>query len=44
MSADLGEMAIRASDEMLKLNPRHLNFYKSRARVLLTLSQIAPDL
>lgn len=44
MSADLGEMAIRASDEMLKLNPRHLNFYKSRARVLLTLSQIAPNL
>ncbi len=44
LSADLGEMAIRASDEMLKLNPNHLNFYKSRARVLLTLSQIAPDL
>lgn len=44
MSADLGEMAIRATDEMLQLNPRHLNFYKSRARVLLTLSQIAPDL
>jgi len=44
MSADYGEMAIRATDDMLRLNPRHLNFYKSRARVLLTLSQIAPDL
>ncbi|HKY74412.1 MAG TPA: O-antigen ligase family protein [Patescibacteria group bacterium] len=43
-AAQLGELAIRSSDTMLKKNPVHLNFYKSRARVLITLSTIAPDL
>lgn len=44
MAAQLGELAIRSSDTMLKKNPVHLNFYKSRARVLITLSSIAPEL
>lgn len=43
-AADLGELAIRESDKMLELNSSHLNFYKSRARMLITLSQIAPEL
>ncbi len=41
-AAQLAETAIKASDYALQLNPRHLNFYKTRARVFINLSQIHP--
>lgn len=43
-AAQLGEFAIAESDTMIKLNPTHLNFYKSRARMFITLAQLAPSL
>jgi tetratricopeptide (TPR) repeat protein len=39
-AAQLSETAIKASDYTLELNPRHLNFYKTRARVFINLAQI----
>lgn len=39
-SAELTEAALQNSDYALLLNPRHLDFYKTRARVFLFLSQI----
>ncbi len=41
-AAQLAETALKASDYALSLNPRHLNFYKTRARVYISLSQINP--
>lgn len=41
-AAQLSETAIKASDYALELNPRHLNFYKTRARVFINLAQIRP--
>jgi len=40
--AQLTQAAIAASDQTLVLNPRHLDFYKTRARVFINLSQIDP--
>ena len=39
-STQLAEAAIQNSDYALKLNPRHLNFYKTRIRVFFMLAQI----
>lgn len=39
-AAQMAEQTIAASNETLKLNDRHLNFYKTRARVMVTLSQL----
>ncbi len=39
-AAQIASEAVLASNETLKLNNRHLNFYKTRARVMITLSQI----
>lgn len=36
--------AMELSDTSIKLNPYHLNFYKSRVQVLLTIAQAQPDL
>jgi putative inorganic carbon (HCO3(-)) transporter len=44
VAGQLAEFAFNHSDEMMKLNPVHLNFYKSRARMLIVLSQLAPVL
>lgn len=41
-AAQLSETAIKASDYALELNPRHLNFYKTRARIFINLAQIKP--
>lgn len=41
-AAQLSETAIKASDYALELNSRHLNFYKTRARVFINLAQIKP--
>lgn len=38
--AQLTQAAIAASDQTLALNPRHLDFYKTRAKVFINLSQI----
>jgi O-antigen ligase len=35
--------AEEVSDATIKLNPRQLNFYKTRARVFITLAQIKPE-
>lgn len=43
-SADTAQTAILLSDNALKLNPRHLNLYKTRARVFLTLAQLDPEM
>ena len=39
-AAQLANESVLASNEALNLNARHLNFYKTRARVMVTLSQI----
>ncbi|MCB9813567.1 MAG: O-antigen ligase family protein [Pseudomonadales bacterium] len=39
-SAALVNEAIRLSDEAMKLNNRHLNFYKTRSRMFVTLAQL----
>lgn len=39
-AAQLADESVLASNEALNLNARHLNFYKTRARVMVTLSQI----
>ncbi len=39
-AAQLTQETIFASDQVMKLNNRHLNFYKTRARVFVTLSQL----
>lgn len=39
-AAQMAEQTVAASNETLKLNDRHLNFYKTRARVMVTLSQL----
>lgn len=36
--------AIQVSDAVIKLNSRQLNFYKTRARVFITLAQMRPEL
>ncbi len=43
-AAQLAQTAIAASDQTLELNPRHLNFHKSRARIYITLAEIDPRL
>lgn len=42
-ATQLAETAIKASDYALTLNPRHLNFYKTRARIYIGLAQINPS-
>jgi len=42
-SAELAQAAILTSDYTQQLNNRHLNFYKTRARVYITLAQLNPD-
>lgn len=42
VSSQLAEAAIENSNYALLLNPRHLNFYKTRARVFLVLAQSDP--
>ncbi len=39
-AATLGQAAIDASDKAIQLNSAHLNFYKTRSRVFITLTQI----
>lgn len=43
-SAQAAQLAILASDTTLELNPNQLNFYKTRARVFATLSQLEPKI
>ena len=43
-SAEFQQAVLDESELTLKLNPRHLNFYKSKARILITLSQLEPQL
>lgn len=43
-SAEIAQTAILLSDTALKLNPRHLNFYKTRAQVFITLSKLDPKM
>ncbi|MBP7768342.1 O-antigen ligase family protein [Candidatus Woesebacteria bacterium] len=43
-AAELSKEAVAASDLVLQLNPSQLNFYKTRARILINLSQINPQL
>lgn len=40
---ELTAAAVAASDQTLTLNPRHLNFYKNRARVFIILAEIDPQ-
>lgn len=40
---NLAESAIQASNTSLILNPVHLNFYKSRNQLLVTLAQVQPE-
>ena len=39
-AAELTRRALEASDVVLNLNPRQINFYKTRARILINLAQI----
>lgn len=39
-AAQMTQETIAASNQVMKLNNRHLNFYKTRARVFVTLSQL----
>jgi tetratricopeptide (TPR) repeat protein len=41
-AAEIANAAIVTSDQALTLNPRHLNFYKSRARIFINLSILDP--
>lgn len=43
-AAEFTQGALTQSELTLELNPRHLNFYKGRARTLISLSSIEPDL
>lgn len=43
-SAEFKQAALNELTLTIQLNPRHLNFHKSRARVLITLAQIEPTL
>lgn len=43
-SAEIAQAALKASEITLNLNPRHLNFYKTRARILISLSGLDPHL
>lgn len=40
IAAQITNEAISASNQTLKLNNKHLNFYKTKARVMVTLSQV----
>ena len=42
-SKELATAAIQSSNKALLLNPRHLNFYKTRTRVFLVLAQSDPS-
>lgn len=42
-ATQLASESLDASDRSLQLNPVHLNFYKTRVQVLLTLAQAQPD-
>jgi putative inorganic carbon (HCO3(-)) transporter len=39
----LAEAAIHQSDQALKISPAHLNFWKNRARILISLSSLNPQ-
>lgn len=41
-AATLTQYSISMSDEVLRQNPAHLNFYKTRARIFLLLAQLNP--
>lgn len=43
-AAETAQTAIMLSDTALKLNPRHMNFYKTRAQVFITLAQLDPNM
>ena len=43
-AARVAQTAITMSDTALNLNPVHLNFYKTRARIFITLAQLEPQL
>jgi len=43
-AAQFAQLAISASDTAIKANKVHVNFYKTRAKVLLTLTQLDPNL
>lgn len=40
IAAQMANETLAASEQVMKLNNRHLNFYKTRARVMVTLSQL----
>ena len=42
-AAQVADTVLALSDTALSLNPAHLNFYKTRTRVLITLTQIEPS-
>lgn len=42
-AAELADAAIQTSDRTIALNNRHLNFWKSRARVFTSLAQLDPS-
>ncbi len=42
-AATLTQYSISMSDEVISQNPAHLNFYKTRARIFLLLSQLNPS-
>lgn len=42
-AATLTQYSISMTDEVLNQNPAHLNFYKTRARIFLLLSQLNPS-
>ena len=44
LAQQLAQYAVLESDKTLELNNAHLNFYKTRARVFITLSQLEPTL
>jgi putative inorganic carbon (HCO3(-)) transporter len=41
-AAQFAESAIATSQKTLELNPRHLNFHKSQARIYITLAELQP--
>jgi len=43
IAGQLAQAAILNSDKALELNPRHLNFHKTRARIFITLAQLRPE-
>ena len=42
LSAQLAEMALAESDHALKISPYHLNFWKKRAKMMITLTAVEP--